>query len=309
MGIYDEDGDEIVCGMGNVEAAVEAVERLGTIERVSEADTATAPGLLVVPKGREVVDLRKFQDERLDRPRRLEGIATHTTLDSFIEHTNRFKGPESVIYADDSPKRPVLTAIFDYHEGHAAPQFGKHRSKYNFPVSDEWEAWSGLASRGYISQGDFAQWLEDHIADVLLPSDAHPQTHAKAKAAGIELGGPSTLMGLARSLSVHVASEFTQATTLATGEGQLTFKESHTAMQDHKVVKVPSGFALSIPVFRGSLREDVIARLRYRPAGGGKIGFAVLLHGVDAIFRHEFDASAARAAEKTALPVFYGSPE
>lgn len=286
----------------NVRAAIELTERLTGAEYVEEAELVDA-ALAVIPGGKQVIDLRKFQDARLAKPRRLEGTSKHTTLDSLIEHVNRFKDARSAVFAVDEPSAASLAVVYDYHLGPSDPRFAKHRAEYAFPFSDDWKAWTALAARGYVSQAELATFLEDHIADVLPIEEAQAPTHAKAKAAGLDLGGPSALSGLARNLSVNVSAEVTQATTLASGEGQLIFKESHTTS-----VKVPSGFALSIPVFRGGLAVDVLVRLRYR-AGGGKVAFAVVLHDVDRLFRFEFGKACERVAEKTALPIFFGQPE
>lgn len=285
-----------------VAAVIEVTERLSEADYIDEAELG-GTGLVVIPKGKTVFDLRESQDKRLEKPRRLVGSATLTTLDSFIAHVERFKDPCTGVFAHDDPKSPSLLAVYDYHEGPAAPRFGGHRAAYAFPLSDEWSKWQALAERGYVTQGELAAYLEEHISDVLVPEQAHASTHAKAKASGLELGGPSVLAGLARNLSVSVNAEVTQATTLASGEAQLLYKESHVAS-----VKVPSGFVISIPVFRGGLAEDVLVRLRYRP-GQGRVSFAVVLHDVDRLFRHAFAEACARVEEKTGLAVFFGSPE
>lgn len=296
---------------GDVKAAIEAMESLIEAEYLDESELV-GTGVAILPKGKVIHDLRGLQDARLTAPRRLEGRATHTTLDSFIEHVNRFKDSRSAIFASDEPGAPALLAVYDYHRGPSDPRFGKHRAAYAFPLSDAWKAWQALAARGWVSQADLAAFLEERIADVLVPEDALYTTREKTKKAGLELGGPSAISGLARHLNVTVSAEISSATTLATGEGQLLYKESHTTS-----VKVPSGFLLSIPVFRGGLAEDVIVRLRYRP-DGGKVRFAVLLHDVDALFRNAFDEACQRVSEKTAigegetakkLSLFYGSPE
>lgn len=302
MGSYD-DNDEETVGLGNVEAAIEAVERLADIDRVTEADVSIAPGLLIAPKGKQVVDLRPFQEARLERPRRIHGHARHTTLDSFIDHAVRFKDAGSAIYANDDIRKPSLLAVLDYHERAGAPRFGTHRSVYDFPFSDPWVAWATLAAKGWIAQADLAAFLEERIVDVILPEDGLLSTREKVKKAGIEMGAPSSIAGLARNLNVTVNAEISSATTLATGEGQLLFKETHQTS-----VKVPGGLLLAVPVFRGGLAEDVVVRLRYRVTEG-KVRFAVLLHDVDALFRNAFNESCARVVEKTALPVFFGSPE
>jgi hypothetical protein len=295
-------------GTSEVQAALDAVEKLADVVDYSEEELATAAlAVIPTPKGRDVIDLKPFRDKRRSAPERIEGTAQLTTLDAFVAHVNRFKDERTAIFASDEPGSPSLLAVYDYHRGHGDPRFGKHRAVYAFPLSDPWKAWSGLAGR-WIEQGALAMFLEDRIADVFPPEKLLGSERDRASLAGIELGGPSALSGLARNLQVNVTSECTQATTLATGEGQLIFKETHTAS-----VKVPSGFALVIPVFRGGVPETVFARLRYRLAGG-KVVFQVALHDVDALFRRAFGEACLHVEEKTAvasgkLSLFFGSPE
>src|SRR5678816_3485771 len=51
-------------------------------------------------------------------PNRREGTAAHQALASFIEHANRFKAENSVIWADAANRR--LVSVLDYHPAGAA---------------------------------------------------------------------------------------------------------------------------------------------------------------------------------------------
>src|SRR3546814_3651479 len=56
-----------------------------------------------------------YFDGYLDAPRFRRGQANLTTIESLIEHVNRFKDSQSVLFAVDDRKRPSITAIIDYH--------------------------------------------------------------------------------------------------------------------------------------------------------------------------------------------------
>ncbi|MDE8453326.1 DUF2303 family protein, partial [Klebsiella pneumoniae] len=81
-------------------------------------------------------------DQYRTNPLRRAGTATMLSLDSLIDHVNRFKDADTVVFADDSRSAPSMTAVLDYHRAGASgdPRFGKHRSLYAFPLSDEWKA-------------------------------------------------------------------------------------------------------------------------------------------------------------------------
>jgi hypothetical protein len=115
-----------------------------------------------------------FFDGYLTQPRTREGTASVTNLDSFIDHTNRFKGPDSIIFADDNRTSPKLTSVLDYNPsgppGRTPADFGQHRAVYAFPLSDEWKAWTKV-NKNQMNMVQFAEFLEDRIIDVLAPGD------------------------------------------------------------------------------------------------------------------------------------------
>src|SRR5688572_30182597 len=86
----------------NSGAVIEAVERLSKaeIQRLPIPGHAASIELLVLPKGKEAVSIKRFVDEWATRPDRRRGTARLTTLASFIEHVNRFKDAQSAVFAD-----------------------------------------------------------------------------------------------------------------------------------------------------------------------------------------------------------------
>lgn len=296
----------------NVQAAVEAVERLSKLERVQTED-----GLVVVPKGKQVVDLKPYVDARRDRPERRAGTAQFTQLASFVQHAQRFADGHSAIFAIDNPAAPKLMSVLDYHEGNhvdedAGPvegkaRFGQHRGVYNFPVSDEWKAWTSAPAQ--MAQDTFAAFLEERIADVLAPEAVGDKAKEFAGELGITLASPARLMELSRGLSVRVDSRVTNAANLSTGEVQLSYEESHTA-RDGGPLKVPGGFVIAIPVFRGGALYQIPVRLLYRVhRSEGRVAWSVRLHRADRSFADAFKEAAEYAREATGLPLFYGTPE
>jgi len=266
--------------------------------------------LVAVPRGLSVVDLRPMLDERLERPRRREGTATLTTLASFIAHANRFKDAHSAIFAIDDRNEPKLLAVLDYHEaGTGPPRFGGHRAEYAFPLSDEWQAWM-RAGVEEMMQARFAAFLEDRITDVQEVSAIVPGSKLAtlAEKLGIALAGPSQLLALSRGLAIRVDQKVTNAVNLSTGEGSIGFEETHRAGDASGPLKVPGGFAIAIPVFRGGAVYQIGVRLRYR-VHGGTVMWRVALHRVDLAFADAFGEACEKAKSETSLPLFYGTPE
>jgi hypothetical protein len=115
-----------------------------------------------------LVSVAKFYDEYRPNPVRRVGSANLCDVASLVAHVNRFKDADSVVFADTNRARPSITAVLDYHRAGSggSPRFGQHRSHYAFPVSDEWTVWTKAHGRE-MGQGDFAEFIEAHMVDVI----------------------------------------------------------------------------------------------------------------------------------------------
>lgn len=293
----------------DVKSVIDAVERLTkptvhAVDRIAPESGRVA----FIPDGIKPVDLASFIRPALERPERRTGTAVVTTLASFIEHTNRFKDQHSAVFASDDKKEPSLTSVLDYHELTATglPRFGTHRTLYRFPLSDEWRFWTQSSLEG-IAQGAFAELIEDHLLDVLDPAGAGELMRDTLDQLDMRAAGRTRLRELARGLTVHVESKIATHKNLDNGEGVLVYEESHSDGQGMPV-KVPNGFVVAIPVFRGGPLYQLAVRLRYRPRQGG-VTWTVQAYGVDEVFRHAFEEACDRARTETELPLFFGKPE
>lgn len=253
-------------------------------------------------------------------PERRTGTARMTRLDSFIAHVNRFKDNDSVIFARDDRTRPALTAVIDYHYAvnvsgsdlslPATARFGEHRTTFEFPLSDEWQAWAQNNAKP-MSMTDFAQFLEDRIVDVETIESLDDLNEdmrrfiGSIRSSGIASG--SRLMELATHLHINENSVAKQAVNLASGEAQILFESQHTDATGAPV-DVPGLFIICIPVFAHDGYYRLVARLRYRKQGGG-ISFWYELWRPDLVFDDAFDKACQRAADETGLPLLIGAPE
>lgn len=292
---------------------IEAVERLARSETLDEFDDA-----VVLPAGKRVEDLRPILDKRLERPRRAIGTSAHTTLESIIAHAKRQKLDRSVIFANDNPERPRLVVVYNYDD---SPKAGAdatavaeradhrdHRAHYDFPLSDEWQAWTKVASEdAWLPQVAFAELLEARLLDVLDPESVPAGARAVAEKLGLSLAPASALLTCAKGITVNAQQAVTQIVNLSTGETEIQFAEKHAGKGGATTV-APSAFALKLPVFRGGIPHVVLARLRYRMAGGSVV-WGVRLHRADVCFRDAFGEACTKAQAETELPLFYGTPE
>lgn len=245
-------------------------------------------------------------DAYRQKPRDKRGSAKALTLQSFIDLVNRHKTPDSAVFAATDWKAPGFTAVIDYHEAKSAGAADnlKHRIGYDFPQSEEWQAW--VAQNGQpMEQGDFAAFLEDRIADLTAPTTA--EKIALERDFATTVATPAELIQLSRGLQVNVSSVVKNMVTLATGEASLQFEEQHVGA-DGKPLKVPGIFMLGIaPFFMGG-KISLPVRLRYRKRGQGLVWFYQMYRPDQHVTERVRD-DLGTVRQQTELPVFEGSPE
>jgi hypothetical protein len=294
-----------------------------TIGNIAEPLTGVTALVTIGADGVKAIPASTFDTYRF-APRERTGVARVTRLRSFIDHVNRFKTSDSAVFANESDATPQLVAVLDYHESvnegegddavtklDAQPRFGRHRTAFCFPMSDEWKAWTG-ASGTLMGMVDFAKFLEDNIVNVQAVDAATQFSEALtafiATVPNSTMASPTKLMALATGLKVNEASTVQEVRNLSSGEGQVKFTSEHRDDAGGQL-KVPGLFIIAIPVFAAS--NDlyrIAARLRYRKTPDG-IVFWYDLWRTDLVFKHAFDEACEQVIEETALPLFYGSPE
>lgn len=246
-----------------------------------------------------------FEHYRL-YPERKKGTATVQTFEAFCDLTNRHRTGDSAIFADADWRKPSFTAVIDYHEATngGCADFGQHRIHYPFPLSEEWQAWVKVNGQA-MKQSDFAYFLEDRVAELSSPTEEEKIRFERDFATTIAT--PAQLVELSRGLQVNVAAKVKAAHTLASGEGQIVWEESHQDASG-KPLKVPGIFILSISPFFMGEKMRIPVRLRYRPAGGEVTWFYQIYRPDQYVTEHVRHALF-EAREKTGLPAFEGQPE
>jgi uncharacterized protein YfdQ (DUF2303 family) len=293
----------------DVGAAITAVTSLAEVEDVDlTIKSDEVARLIVVPRGKTLIDLEPYADKYRLEPRRRKGSATLTTLQSLIEHANRFKDEDSAIYLDDTDQtHPRFVSVLNYHrKADAAPRFGDHRGVYAFPLSEEWVSWTSKDEKE-MNQAAFAAFLEDRIPDVIAPGTAFEKTQKFATAAGIVFAAQQRLLELSKGLSIKVDQQVTQHVNLQTGESQLIYKEEHTT-DGPTAIKVPNGFCIQVPVVKNGPSYQIPVRLRYRISNQRPV-WTYKLYRTDLIFEDMINDAVKRVADETQLPVYRGKPE
>lgn len=253
----------------------------------------------------EFDSLKRLAEEWRQYPERKTGTAQVDTLNSFVDLTNRHKTADSAIFANTDWKAPALTAVIDYHavEGTDA-RWLKHRVHYAFPLSEQWKTWVAINGKP-MTQADFAQFIEDNIADLSSP-EALEVADYEARFA-TKIATPSELVALSRGLAVRVESKAVSSVVLQSGEGEIVWDEVHQGA-DGKKLKVPGLFMLQIPLFHMGETQRVPVRLRYRVREGSTVWF-YQLYRPDVAVTERVTEDYEDAMRETGLPGFIGKPE
>jgi hypothetical protein len=75
----------------------------------------------------------------VNTPRYIKQAVTVQTQDSLVEYVNRYKGADTVLFADISSN--TIVATVDYHAKDKAANVA-HRAVLNLPFSEEWRLWT-----------------------------------------------------------------------------------------------------------------------------------------------------------------------
>ncbi|HEY8604700.1 DUF2303 family protein [Tsuneonella suprasediminis] len=266
---------------------------------------------LITKNGAKPVPSEVF-DEYRRAPSQRHGTAELTAIESLIDHVNRFKDTDSALFAVDDRSNPSITAVLDYHRAgaEADPRYGLHRSLFQFPLSDEWKAWTKCDGEAF-SMGEFAAFLEDRIIDVLdlIPGeDSLPEDMQRfVNTVGGSIASPSKLIELSVGLKVNERSAIKEAINLKSGEAQVQFVAEHVD-DAGQPLRVPGLFLIGIPVFNQGPIYRLAARLRYRKTPGGLVFFYQLWRA-DRTFDHSFREACERVRVETELPLLFGKPE
>lgn len=298
--------------LAQMRALVETYAKPDIVDLVDPVTGVRAPAT-VNADGAKAVPASVFDDYLL-APRFRRGTATLTSLDSLIEHTQRFKDLDSIVFANNDRAAPSLTAVLDYHPiGASSPaRHGRHRSAFAFPLSDEWKAW--IASNGTVMKMvEFAEFLDERVIDVLhlIPDEDELsedlQKYIAAAGGDATIATPQKLVELARGLQINESSVVREVAKLSSGEGQVLFQTEHSD-GNGEPLRIPNLFLIGIPVFSNGVFYRLAARLRYRKNPGG-IVFWYDLWRTDRTFDHAFNEAVERVKIETGLPVLLGKPE
>lgn len=213
-------------------------------------------------------------------------IGTTTVRDaaSFLAYWTKHHDDASEVYADS--ERLTVTAVLDANTATDA-RFGGHRLHLALRETTAWQQW--MRSNGELmGQEDFAEFLEDHLPELLEPSAAD-------------------MLEIAQSFQANSKVDFQSATRLNSGQRKFEYVETTTAKAGQKgSLEVPETFIIGLVPFEGSAGYKLTARLRYRIGQNGlRLGYK--LDRPDEVRKTAFADVVKAIGDQIETPVMHGT--
>ncbi len=295
----------------NIIQKAEAEAVADVVKALHKAEVVPLTGgdeqVLIIPKGMEARSMDRLLEPYRLHPRRKQGVAELTNINAVIQHFERFHSEESVVFVDDNPDAPEIRVVYNYTApGDGEAGFGDYGTRYRFPLSDEWKAWTAVSGET-LSQQEFAEFLETHLEDIMEGDESMETVKVWADRVKLELAGPAKLMEISKGLTVNIGRQIADHRNLQTGEAQITFAEQHSNEKGDQL-RVPGAFAIRLPVFKGENPYAAPVRLRYR-VHGSSIVWSMAIHKVDRIFRQAMTDAMDLVEAGTKAPTYFGTPE
>jgi uncharacterized protein YfdQ (DUF2303 family) len=241
----------------------------------------------------ETVDLTG--NEYRDQPKRRTGTTRVRDVASFLALWGKYADSDSEIYADRDQR--TITAVLNAHHGvpsgdgdDPGARWADHRVVLQLKHSDAFTAWHNINGRAQ-SQTAFAEFIEDHRADVRDPSAAD-------------------LLELAQDFQATAKVTFRSGSALKSGARTLNYVQQIDATAGKNgQLTIPDELQLAMGVFEGAtVADQITARLRYRIDGDGKLVLIVVLDQIGDVVNAAFEGVIAEVDAGVEVSILRGTP-
>lgn len=258
--------------------AVQAAGTVSTIDMPDGRQFITHPPQFVVK------DVTRPENVLPPVPKYIKQNVAVQTKDALIGYLDRFKTPETVVFANI--ENDEIVAVIDYHSDSAAgaskPAITSHRAVLELAKSTQWNTWTDIEGHMY-RQAEFAKFVEENSEDILAPTGA----------ALLEM-----VLDLEKSKTITVVRKMRSAGSDA-GSGGNTVEVNGT--------ELPNVFSLSIPVYFGEAPVGVKAFTRDALSQDKIISIGFKLARTEMIRQAEFLRISNEIATATGVPMIAGA--
>lgn len=259
----------------------------------SQIPSEIFPGMIVHHKDLSVSDRTKehLAEEKLSKPGPINASGTLTLLtpDSFARAITDHRDGRTKVFADN--EKSEITCVFDFlQEGGSSFSeskpidfrlrgWGQLRAVIGFAESRKLKEWKKTLE--WMSQAEFANFIEDHLEDVLTPSGQE-------------------LLSITTDLEASSTGGFKGKVNLDNGSVRLSYQD-----EVETTVEIPRNLTLGIPLFEHGDRYKLGARLRF-VIQGGSVKFRLLFTNLQDAKEQEFERIVQEIEEKTEAPIYRG---
>ncbi len=168
------------------------------------------------------------------------------------------------------------------------PEFCDHKASFQLTQDERWKIWIGQDNKP-MAQADFAEFIEDNMADIFKPPAAD-------------------MLEIARDLHAKIDVNFGSSVRSQSGQVQLRYEETVKAgVGTAGIIEVPEEFSIQIPVFYGEQPVVIKAKLRFR-IKDGKLSFHYKLNRPVEIQSKAFETAVEGLQATIGQDILLGSP-
>jgi len=216
-----------------------------------------------------------------------QGLILQTEA-SLIDYVDRFKRPETVLFADIAVS--AIVAAIDFHAGtqqDGGEKAGRvdHKASLQLPFSVEWKRWTEIDGE-LMGQLEFARFLEENAADIEAP-DA------------------GDVLEACRDLQAKRKVNFTKAVRTASDNETFEYTDE-TSAQTKGGVEIPTRFLLRIPVYFGGGTHELGAFLRWRLDEDKGLLLGIRLHNPEHVRQAVFKGIVDQVSRLTERAAYFG---
>lgn len=240
---------------------------------------------ILVPPNYAVKDITDAIEKAQDTPNRKSGTARVADVPSLLTYcADQGMAESAYIYADLDDR--TITAVFNDHRGPDFAGWRDHRAVFSAVYTPEFKKWCENDKKP-MAQTDFAEFIEDNIADMQ----------------GEEA---TNLLTVATTIQATTGINFASARRLQDGQTQLTYNEVIDAKAGtNGELKIPKVFLLGLRIFKNGAGYAISARLKYR-IHSGAVKFWYELERADRVVADAFEGYVTEIREKSGYTVLLG---
>jgi len=204
---------------------------------------------VTVPPGYTHKDVTELVRKAAPAPVRKQGVIELASVDSFVTFCKEQQAETSgYIYAN--PDTRSMVAVLNDNRA-ASAGWRDHQAKFQAKFTPEFTRW--LENNGHQrakTQTDFAEFIEDNLADITEPA-------------------AQQLLEIATTIQAKTDINFSSAKRLHDGQVQLGYTETINASAGvNGALQIPKEFALGLRIFKNGEGYKLRARLKYRLNSG-----------------------------------------